>query len=173
MDIEVWSDGTLAWDGRRYRCSLGPAGVTSNKHEGDGATPEGVFALRRVLYRPDRVAVPVTKLPAAEIEPDAGWCDDPTDPSYNRQVALPHAGSCESLWREDDVYDLIVVLGHNDDPAVPGNGSAIFLHVARPGYIPTEGCVAVARTDLETILCGCDTDTRLRVHDRPAPRPDN
>ena len=83
---------------------------------------------------------------------DDGWCDAPDDPNYNRLVSQPYPASHEALWRDDGVYDLIVVLGHNDDPPVPGLGSAIFLHICRPGYPPTEGCVAIARDDLEALL---------------------
>ncbi len=95
---------------------------------------------------------PKTALPVQSIRPDDGWCDAPLDASYNRPVALPYPASAERMWREDDVYDLVVVLGHNDDPVVPGAGSAIFLHLARPDWSPTEGCVALARGDLEALL---------------------
>ncbi|MDJ0950058.1 MAG: L,D-transpeptidase family protein [Alphaproteobacteria bacterium] len=169
MVIDVWSDGYLDWRERRYRCSLGSAGVTANKREGNRATPAGEFPLRRVLYRADRIARPRTDLPISELTPLDGWCDDPTDRHYNRQVPLPYPARCEALWREDEIYDLIVVLGHNDDPPRPGLGSAIFLHVARPGYTPTEGCVAVALADLLEMLAGCGKDGRIRVHLDPAP----
>ena len=122
------------------------------KREGDGATPIGAWPMRRLLYRADRVGVPPTRLPAHPIAPEDGWCDDPADPAYNRPVRLPYAGRHERLWREDGIYDLIVVLGHNDDPVLPGAGSAIFLHLAKPDYGPTEGCVALAPEDLRRVL---------------------
>ena len=152
MDITVDPLGELSWRGRRVRCALGKGGLRADKREGDGATPVGRFPLRRVLYRPDRLAPPVTALPVAAIGPADGWCDDPADSAYNRPVALPYPASAERLWRDDPVYDLVVVLGHNDDPVVAGRGSAVFLHLARPGYAPTEGCVALALADLLSLL---------------------
>jgi L,D-peptidoglycan transpeptidase YkuD (ErfK/YbiS/YcfS/YnhG family) len=140
--------GRLAFAGREYPCALGQAGVTRTKREGDHATPAGQFALREVLYRADRIDLPRLHLPARAIAPDDGWCDDDTRPEYNQPVRLPFAGSYENLWRDDGIYDLIVVIGYNDDPPVPGAGSAIFLHLARPMLEPTEGCVALARADL-------------------------
>jgi L,D-peptidoglycan transpeptidase YkuD (ErfK/YbiS/YcfS/YnhG family) len=134
------------------RCALGKGGVRSDKQEGDGATPVGRFPLRRVYFRPDRVATPVTRLPVIQLFPDDAWCDDPDYPLYNSKVITPYPARTEPLWREDGLYDVIVVLGHNDAPVVPGAGSAIFLHVAAPDYSPTEGCVAVALPDLLDIL---------------------
>jgi L,D-peptidoglycan transpeptidase YkuD (ErfK/YbiS/YcfS/YnhG family) len=116
--------------------------------EGDGVTPTGRFVLHRVLYRPDRIALPATGLPTAAIAPDDGWCDAPFDPFYNRPVKLPYPVSAETLWRVDHLYDLIVTLSFNDAPPVPGAGSAIFLHVARFDYGPTQGCIALAQVDL-------------------------
>ena len=165
-EITVRSDGWLDADGRRWRCALGRGGVRRNKREGDGATPIGRHALRRVLYRRDRLAgPPATALPCSAIARDDGWCDDPGDPAYNRPVTLPHTASHEHLWREDGLYDLVVVLGHNDDPAVPGLGSAVFLHVARPDYRPTEGCVALALADLLDLLRICGPDTVMDIQD--------
>jgi L,D-peptidoglycan transpeptidase YkuD (ErfK/YbiS/YcfS/YnhG family) len=135
-----------------YRCALGRAGVRRDKREGDCATPAGRFPLRRVLYRPDRIDRPTTALPVAALSANDGWCDDPQDPNYNRQVRLPYAARHEHLWRSDGLYDVIVISGYNDDPVVPGMGSAIFLHVARADLGPTEGCVAVALPDLLEIL---------------------
>lgn len=163
MIIEVTADGWLSFDGQRMRCALGRAGMTSNKREGDGATPRGDFPLRRVLFRQDRVSPPKTTLQVAPIGRDDGWCDEPGDPLYNQPVTLPYEASCESLWRDDRLYDMIVVLGHNDDPVVAGGGSAIFLHVAEGDYGPTEGCVAVAVDDLVGIVETSDNSTILRI----------
>lgn len=171
MDMDVWPDGILALGSRRLRCALGRAGVTADKQEGDHATPAGDFPLRRVLYRADRGPRPETGLPVSRIGRDDGWCDDPGDPEYNQQVRLPHAGHCERLWREDGIYDILVVLGHNDDPPVPGRGSAIFLHAARSGYLPTEGCVALAIDDLRALLRACSSEARLHVHAAVEPGP--
>lgn len=157
MDLRVTAalgaaEGVLHLGDHGFRCALGPAGIRHDKREGDGATPAGRFPLRRVLYRADRMGAPATGLPCTALTPADGWCDDPADPAYNRPVRLPYAGRHELLWREDRVYDVIVVIGHNDDPPVPGRGSAVFLHVARPGFAPTEGCVALALPDLLTVL---------------------
>lgn len=146
------------------RCALGRSGLSRDKREGDGTTPEGSFPLRRLLYRQDRLGGrPATRLPASAIEPADGWCDDPLDARYNRPVRLPFAGRHEDLWREDGLYDLLVVLGHNDDPIIPGRGSAIFLHVATADYAATAGCVAVARDDLLTILADCTLSSRVQI----------
>ena len=163
MDILVSADGVLRWNGRTYRCALGHGGVRADKREGDGATPVGRFALRQAYFRPDRLSPPATPLAIMPLDPAMGWCDDPADPAYNRAVTLPHAGRHEKLWREDQLYDVIVVLGYNDAPPVAGRGSAIFLHVARDDYAPTEGCVALRLADLLDILRDCDTGSGLRV----------
>lgn len=169
MDIVVSPAGDLVWKGRRMRAALGRSGVSAHKHEGDGATPIGCFALRTVMFRPDRVAVPKTALPVRALARDDGWCDAPDHPSYNRLVKRPFAASHEELWRKDALYDVVVDLGYNDDPPVAGRGSAIFLHVARPDYGPTQGCVAVALDDLLWVLARCDRTTRLCVRgDLPA-----
>ena len=144
-------------------CSLGRSGISRDKHEGDGATPIGTFALRRLLYRADRLERPITKLPVGVITPDDGWCDEATDPAYNTQVKLPFAPSHEDLWREDHLYDLIVILGHNDEPVVPGAGSAIFLHVRAPDGGATAGCVAIACDSLLAILAQVDTGSRIVI----------
>lgn len=124
----------------------------ADKREGDGASPIGRWPARRVFYRPDKRPPPETGLPAIGLKPEDGWSDDPAEPSYNRLVNLPCRGSHERLWREDGLYDLIVELGYNDDPVVAEMGSAIFLHVARGGYAPTEGCIALAEEDLREVL---------------------
>jgi L,D-peptidoglycan transpeptidase YkuD (ErfK/YbiS/YcfS/YnhG family) len=152
MDLIVSADGWASWNGKRFRCAIGPAGARRDKREGDGATPAGRFPFRRLLYRADRLQPPATDLPKQQIDPSDGWCDDPGSSSYNRAVKLPFASSHERLWREDGVYDLILVIGHNDDPVRPGDGSAVFVHVAHLDYRTTAGCVALAREDLLEIL---------------------
>jgi len=148
-------DGQIQLPDGAVRCALGKAGViaAADKREGDNKSPVGVWAIREVLYRPDVYPEgPKTALPIKAMAPDDGWCDAPGDPNYNRPVKLPYPASAERMWRDDAVYDLVGILAHNDDPPVPGMGSAIFLHLARDGYPGTEGCVALARTDLEALL---------------------
>lgn len=170
MEIMVWPPGTLAWNGRQVRCALGQGGVRTDKREGDGATPAGTFPLRRVLYRADRLPPPETGLAVQALKPGDAWCDDPADAQYNCPVTQPVAAGNETMWRDDNVYDVVVPLGYNDDPVVPGLGSAIFLHVARPDFGPTEGCVALALEDLLALLRACDGSARLCVSPGPPRR---
>lgn len=150
----AYSDGRLGLNLHSVRAALGKEGVVpaADKREGDGKSPVGEWPMRYVFYRPDRIAAPETALPVVALSPDDGWCDDPNSQDYNRHVKLPFEAGHEKLWRDDHVYDLIVVLGHNDDPPVPGMGSAIFMHLAREDYSGTEGCVALARDDLLELL---------------------
>jgi L,D-peptidoglycan transpeptidase YkuD (ErfK/YbiS/YcfS/YnhG family) len=147
----------------RLRRAIGRGGIRLDKREGDGATPAGIWPLREVLYRPDRMAMPATKLPVRALAPYDGWCDAPGDARYNKPVRLPYPASAEQLWRADHLYDLIVVVGYNDAPVVPGKGSAIFLHLARSDYAPTAGCIAFARPHLLSILSRVDARSRLIV----------
>ncbi len=155
--------GRLFFNGRVYDCALGRGGVSPDKQEGDGATPAGRYALRRVLYRPDRIDTPETALPLSPHRQDDGWCDDPADARYNQPVTLPYPASAERMWRDDGLYDVVVVLGHNDDPVVPGAGSAIFLHVAAPDFKATEGCVALRRDDVLEILKHCSPNSAICI----------
>lgn len=178
FDLRVRGAGDGAWQAgfgqEVWPCAVGRGGIRRDKREGDGATPIGRWPLRRIWFRPDRVAAPRCVIAPEALSPDAGWCDDPDDPLYNRAVTLPHAGRHEVLWRDDAVYDLIAVLGHNDDPPVPGAGSAIFLHLARPlahhplarpDYSGTEGCVALSEPHLRAFLAGCGRDSAVLVEE--------
>ena len=150
MNLIVTSakDGAwLDWGAGKRRAAIGPGGIAIKGGEGDGITPRGSFPVREVFYRADRISKPVTALPLRTLEKDDGWCDAPGDPNYNRPVKLPYPASAEQMWREDHLYDLVAVLGYNDDPVVPGKGSAIFLHLARPDFSTTHGCVALIRDD--------------------------
>lgn len=141
------STKTLYVDQQRLMIAIGRSGGGVKNHEGDGVTPFGTYPLRAVYFRADKVAIPLTDLPEFMITPDMGWCDDPQSNEYNKLIQLPTQYSHEKMWRDDDVYDLVVVVGYNDDPVVPGNGSAIFMHLARGDMEPTEGCIALKKLD--------------------------
>ena len=166
MIFDVWPDGRFEMGGRRTRAVLGRGGVkaAADKREGDGATPAGTWPIRRVFYRPDKGPRPTTAFPVSPIGPDDGWCDAPDDAAYNRPVGLPYPASAERLWRGDDLYDLLVVLGHNDDPPIAGMGSAIFLHLQRRDLGPTDGCVALSRGDLEAFLALAQPGDAVSIH---------
>lgn len=152
MRATVTPNGNLVLGVETFRTALGRGGVRAGKREGDGVTPVGLLKLRMVLYRADRGAAPGCAAPVRTILPHDVWCDDPAHAAYNRPVRLPIDASAEALWRDDHVYDIIGVLGWNDAPVRPGLGSAIFLHVARDDFAPTEGCVALALDDLRRVL---------------------
>jgi L,D-peptidoglycan transpeptidase YkuD (ErfK/YbiS/YcfS/YnhG family) len=146
---------------------VGAGGVREDKVEGDAATPAGEFPLRRIYFRNDRLVLPAVRLPARPIAEHDGWCDDPRSPAYNRLVHIPNEWSHEKMWREDGLYDLVVVVGYNDDPPEGEWGSAIFLHIARDDMGPTQGCVAFARDDLMELVTLLGPDTRLSVLSLP------
>jgi L,D-peptidoglycan transpeptidase YkuD (ErfK/YbiS/YcfS/YnhG family) len=148
-----------------FRCALGRGGVKSeeDKREGDGCTPAGTYPIRCVYYRADRLAKPVCQLPMQELKPTDGWCDEPSHPQYNRFVSLPFLASHEELWRSNHLYDVIVEIGHNDDPVVPHMGSAIFMHLASDTYSPTAGCIALALTDLLFVLSQLTKESTITV----------
>lgn len=153
---------------KRWRCALGAGGVREDKVEGDAATPAGEFPLRRIYFRNDRLVLPKVRLPARPIARHDGWCDDPHSPTYNRLVRIPNDYSHEKMWREDGLYDAVVVVGYNDDPPEGEWGSAIFLHMARNDMSPTHGCIAFARQDLLELLALIGPETRLRVLSLPS-----
>ena len=151
-------------DGARIaRCALGPAGPAARKCEGDGATPAGRWKLLGVFYRADRVARPVTALPVRALRASDGWCDAPADRNYNRLVTLPYAASAEAMWRADSIYDIVVILDHNTRPRMRARGSAIFIHLARDGYPPTGGCIALSSHDLRMLLRACGPGSQIAV----------
>lgn len=148
------------------RCALGRSGVAAGKVEGDGTTPAGRFPIRRLFYRPDRIRDFSCRLPMQPMSPSDGWCDDPADSFYNRLITRPYPGRHEIMWLESAVYDLLLVIGHNDDPVMPGKGSAVFLHLARPDYAPTDGCVAFARADFVALLQGLEPASKIVIAER-------
>lgn len=151
---------------KQFNCSFGRSGVVADKKEGDGATPLGTFPLRRVFYRADQIkrSEISTLLPLQALTPEDAWIDDSNSPYYNQYSRLPTPYSHEDLWRRDDVYNLVVVVGYNDQPAIKGKGSAIFLHIARPNYAPTAGCIAFSKNDLLEILKFIKANTQIEIH---------
>jgi L,D-peptidoglycan transpeptidase YkuD (ErfK/YbiS/YcfS/YnhG family) len=158
-----YRDGRLFWPTGSARAAVGAAGVRFDKREGDGATPAGTFPLLFAMYRRDRIGPRCHRLPMTPLSPRNAWVDDPRDPNYNRLVELPYPAHVERLWREDELYDLFVVVGYNMNPTRPGAGSAIFLHIARPDFTPTLGCVAVDRGVLLQLLPTLATDSTLTI----------
>lgn len=157
------TSGKLQFGGRSFDCALGRSGMTTQKREGDGASPAGAYTLLCGFYRADRLAKPVTHLPMRPMLELDGWCDDVRDARYNQLVTLPFAGSHERLWREDQLYDVVVVLNQNIHPRVPGGGSAIFFHIAAPNFTPTEGCIAVSHDTMRHALNFARRGSKMRI----------
>ncbi|MCR9212861.1 MAG: L,D-transpeptidase family protein [Proteobacteria bacterium] len=168
MDIQViskgGSTGTLTYGKLSFPCALGKSGIIREKREGDHATPIGRYPLRRLLFRADKSPAPDCNLLTQEIKPSDGWCDDPDNTLYNRPVELPFDGRHEKIWRDDDLYDFVVVLGHNDSPPVPGMGSCIFMHIAQSDYSPTEGCIALKKQDMILLLSELSPESHIVIH---------
>jgi L,D-peptidoglycan transpeptidase YkuD (ErfK/YbiS/YcfS/YnhG family) len=146
------SRGILRAYGAAFPVALGRAGIAANKREGDGATPRGRFRLRRLWWRGDRLPRPRTALPVRRIEHNDAWCEDASDRRYNRPLRLASGAPGDRLWRDDHLYDLVIELDHNTRPRIAGRGSAVFVHLAREGFLPTAGCVALRGGDLARLL---------------------
>lgn len=162
------SRGILKFGDKTYPCALGKGGIIDEKQEGDHKSPTGKFGLRSVYYRYDKLGAPIySKVPMLAILKEDGWCDDPNDEAYNKSVMLPYHASAEELWRDDDLYDIIVVLGYNDAPPIPGKGSAIFMHVARDlndhSFLGTQGCISLKKDHLLELLPELTPETSLEI----------
>ena len=144
-------------------CALGRSGRNFSKKEGDGISPVGIWSLRQIYYRDDRIVRPLSKIPAAPIRGGWGWCETAGDRNYNCRVDLPYATAHEDLKRSDHLYDIVVETSHNRRPRIQGRGSAIFFHIARGNYAPTAGCIAVSLLDMRKILGYCSARTRLVI----------
>ena len=161
--------GRLTGPDMDVACGLGKSGVieAEAKREGDGKSPIGAWPVRKGWFRPDRLIRPVSAVVFDPLGPRDGWCDDPQDRAYNRPVLRPYPAGHETLWREDGLYDLVIALGHNDDPPIAGLGSAIFLHCAKydaEGKIkPTLGCVSIDRRVLESLLIRLQPGDTIKI----------
>lgn len=157
------SQGILAWAGQTFPCALGRGGIRALKREGDGATPLASMRLLHGYFRAGRLPAASSPLPLRAIRAGDGWCDAPGDRNYNRKVALPYPASSETMRRDDRLYDCVVVLDYNIRPRRRGMGSAVFLHIAREGFAPTEGCVAVSPRVMARLLPRLSRNTVLVV----------
>ena len=149
--------------GSQIRVAIGRAGILANKREGDGGTPRGRFRLLRLWWRPDRAPRPRTLLPVRRIGKHDGWSEDPKDRLYNRPIRVRDQAAGDRLWRQDGLYDFIIELDHNTRPRVAGRGSAVFIHVAREGFKPTAGCVALPARRLQRLLERVGPKTRIVI----------
>ena len=147
----------------QYACAIGRDGLTKNKIEGDHKTPIGEFKFKKIFYRADKLGEMVFKLPSQVIDKNCGWCDDPEHKNYNQLIKFPFSASAERLYRDDNLYDLLCVINYNTDPIVPGKGSAIFLHISKPNFDGTEGCIAIEKKYIIELSKKIDLKTKLII----------
>jgi L,D-peptidoglycan transpeptidase YkuD (ErfK/YbiS/YcfS/YnhG family) len=161
--IIVKNPGYLIYKNSKFRCSLGVNGIKNKKKEGDGITPKGVFKLKKIYYRKDKVKNIVTKFKKIKITKDMGWCDDPNSKFYNKLIRLPSKFGHEKLYRKDDIYNLIIVLDYNMNPVTKNKGSAIFIHLAKKNYKPTQGCMGLKQNDLIKLIKMIKKNQKIKI----------
>jgi len=161
MIIHVPNKNTLIIDEFKLRCCIGKRGINSNKKEGDYSTPKGLFSLRKLYFRKDRVGIPNCKMNKKIIKRDMAWCDDPIHKKYNEEIKIHNKQLKESLYRIDHKYDYVITISHNEKKT-PGNGSAVFIHLT-DDYKPTAGCVTLKKKDFEILLKLIDKKTKIKI----------
>ena len=142
----------LTFKNIKVKCAVGKRGVAFKKKEGDLITPKGSFKIKRIFYRKDRIKNLKSRIPKSIIKKNMGWCDDPKSQHYNKLIKFPFNFSSESLYRKDNIYDLILVLDFNSNPIKKNRGSAIFVHIARKKFLPTKGCIAIKKFELKRLI---------------------
>ena len=163
MNIEL-KNKFLYFKNYKLRCAIGKRGISSEKLEGDKKTPKGKFKLKYILYRKDRIFNLKTKLKKIIIKKNMGWCDDSNSIYYNKIINNLTKYKSEKLWRKDNVYDIIIIIDYNFKPVVKNKGSAIFLHIAKKKYKPTNGCIAVSKKDIKLIASKISKKTKLKIY---------
>ena len=153
----------LTYNQYKVKCAVGKRGVNLKKKEGDFITPIGLYKIKYILYRKDRIKKIPSKLRKIIIKKNMGWCDDPKSKQYNKLVNLPFSYGCEQLFKKENIYDIILVLNYNMNPVKKNRGSAIFIHIAKEKYKKTQGCVAVKKTDLIKILKEIKINTKVKI----------
>jgi L,D-peptidoglycan transpeptidase YkuD (ErfK/YbiS/YcfS/YnhG family) len=154
----------LIFKNLKFRCSVGKAGIKNKKKEGDNITPKGIFKLLKLYYRADKIKKIETELKKIKIKKNMGWCDDPKSRHYNKVIKIPNNFSYEKLYRNDNIYDLIIVLSYNISPTIKNKGSAIFIHIAKDKYLPTQGCIALKKIHLIKILKEIKLNTLIKIN---------
>jgi L,D-peptidoglycan transpeptidase YkuD (ErfK/YbiS/YcfS/YnhG family) len=162
--IIVKNSGFLRYKNLKFRCALGKAGIKRKVKEGDNITPKGIFKITKIYYRPDKIKDIVTPIKKIKIKKSIGWCDDPNSIHYNKQIKLPSKFSHEKLYRNDNLYDLILVLNYNTNPIVKNKGSAIFLHITNDSYKKTKGCIALKKDDLIQLIYKISVNTKIKIN---------
>ena len=163
MNIEL-KNNFLYFKKYKLRCSIGKRGISINKKEGDKKTPKGEFKLKYILYRKDRILDLKTRLKKIVIKKRMGWCDDPNSNYYNKIINFPSKYSAEKLWKKENVYDIIIVIDYNLNPVIKNKGSAIFLHIAKRKYQPTNGCIAVSKKNIRLMANVINKKTKIKIH---------
>ena len=153
----------LIFENYKVKCALGKRGIGYKRKEGDLITPQGEYKIKYILYRKDRVKKIKTKFKKVIIKKNMGWCDDPKSSKYNKLIKLPYYYGYEKLFRQDNIYDIILVLNYNMNPIIKNKGSAIFIHVAKKKFKKTEGCIAVKKNDLLKILKDLKIDCKVKI----------
>ena len=161
--IIVKKTGYLNYKNFKFRCALGKNGIRKKIKEGDGITPKGIYKIKTVYYRQDRIKKLSTSINSKKIKKNMGWCDDPKSANYNQLINLPNNYNSEKLYRNDNIYDLIVVLDYNMNPTIKNKGSAIFIHITKKNYTPTKGCIALSKIDLLGILNKINKKTKIKI----------
>ena len=162
MIIRVRNKHILEIDDFQFRCCIGKNGLTNNKIEGDKCTPKGKFKLNRIFYRPDRILKFKSKIGKIKIKKNMGWCDDPDNKNYNKEIILSKKNKGEKLFRRDSAYDILIVIEYNTKKTRPFKGSAIFIHLTT-NYNPTKGCIALKKNDLLILLKIIDKKSIIEI----------
>jgi L,D-peptidoglycan transpeptidase YkuD (ErfK/YbiS/YcfS/YnhG family) len=161
--IVVKKSGHLKYKNFKFRCSLGKNGIKKKIKEGDNITPSGIFRIKKLYYRADRIKKIVTSVKKIKIKKNIGWCDDFKSADYNKEIKLPSKFSHEKLYRKDHLYDLVVVINYNMNPIIKKRGSAIFIHIERNNYQPTQGCIGLKKKHLLTILKNIKKNEKIKI----------
>ena len=161
--IIVKKSGYLNYKNFKFRCALGKNGIKKKVKEGDFITPKGKYKLIKIYYRPDRIKKINSPLKKIKIKKNMGWCDDVNSKYYNKQIKINDKISHEKLYRNDNVYDIIVVLNYNLNPIIKGKGSAIFLHVAKKNYSKTQGFIALKKNELLNLVSKIRKNTQIKI----------
>ena len=161
--IIINKSGYLKYQDLKFKCALGKHGINKKKKEGDKITPKWTYKIVNIYYRKDRIKKISSKLKLIKIKKNMGWCDDPNNKNYNQLIKIPSKYSYERLFRKENIYDLIIVLNYNMNPVIKDKGSAIFIHIAKKRFQPTEGCIAISKKNLLYLIKNISKNTKIKI----------